>query len=175
MAEFRLVLQLALGIVFLLSVAGKLQDRGHFAGGLAAYRILPRSWANPASLLVIALESFLAVAHLTGYLLRIALPVGLGLLASFTVAVGVNLKRGRALPCYCFGRSGDTISGATLARLVLMASGEAFLLKATRPIYTPQVAVSDLVVALFWAMVVLVIGLWLFALSDLGRLLRPVE
>ncbi len=175
MAEFRLVVQLALGIVFLLSSAGKLQDRGRFARGLAAYRILPGSWANPASLLVIALESLLAVAHLTGYLLGIAVPVGLGLLGSFGVAVGVNLKRGRALPCYCFGRSGDTISSATLARLVLMASGEAFLLGAHRPIYTPQLALPDLAFALFWAAVTLLTGLWLFALRDLGRLLRPME
>jgi hypothetical protein len=173
--ELLLVVQLALGIIFLLSSAGKLWDRGHFARGLAAYQILPRSWVNPASFLVIALESLLAVAHLTGYLLGIVVPVGLGLLGSFAIAVGLNLKRGRALPCYCFGGSGDTISGATVARLVLMASGEFFLLKAHRPIYTSRVAVPDLGLALFWAAVVLVIGLWLFAWRDLGRLLRPVE
>lgn len=119
------------------------------------------------------MESFLAVSHVTGYLLELGLMGGLGLIAAFAVAVGANLRRGRALPCYCLGGGGSTISGATLVRLALLASGEAFLLKMYQPIYPAGMSPSQLGFSLFWSILLLVAGLWLFAVEDVVRLMKP--
>jgi Methylamine utilisation protein MauE len=170
--KLRLVVQLAIGILFLISSAGKLRDRGSFTEGLAAYRILPSSWASVGGLFIIGVESFLAAAHISGHLLKVGLLAGLALIASFALAVCFNLARGRVLPCYCFGSSGSTISWATLARLALLAFGEAFLLRMYQPLLPLRLAVLQLAFALFWSILLLVAGLWLFAVGDVVRLLR---
>src|SRR5258708_40335619 len=41
-----------------------------------------------------------------GWHLRLAVPLGIGTLITFAVAVAINLYRGRDLPCYCFDLSG---------------------------------------------------------------------
>ena len=181
LAEIRLVAQLALGVVFVLSAAGKLRDPAGFARGVVDYQILPASLAYPAGLLIIGLEGWLAIAHLTGLLLAIAVPLGFGTLVSFAVAVGVNLRRGRALPCYCFGgRGGETISVRTLARLLLLVGGEVLLLAdpslftGSQIVYPGRITnFSELALPLFWATFLLVAGSWLLSLPDLVDLLRP--
>ena len=180
-AEMGLVLQLALGVVFLLSAAGKLRDPKGFALAVADYQVLPALLAYPVSLLIIGLESWLAITHLTGLLMAVAAPLGFATLASFVVAVGVNLKRGRGLPCYCFGgRGGETISSRTLTRLILLLSCEGLLLAdpifftTNQLIYPDRITrFSDLALALFWATFLLVGGSWLLNLPDLMDLLRP--
>lgn len=175
MHKFGVVTQLAIGIVFMLSSAGKVRHRAEFAEGIAAYRIVPHSWANLTALLVIMLEAFVAVSHLTGYLLEIGLPVGLVLIGSFGIAVGVNLHRERPLPCYCFGASSSIISVGTLARLSVLATGEAFLLIWFRPIQPAALMLPNLAFAMFWSIFVLTLGLWLFSLPDVFKLLRTIK
>lgn len=175
LTELLASVQLALALVFLFSTAGKLRNPRRFALGLADYNVLPTRFVNFAAFLVIALEGLLALAHLTGRLLAIVLPLGIGLLASFAFVVGVNLKRGRPLSCHCFGRDGDTISRATLARLALLASGEAFLLEMHEPIYPTHLAPGDLGVAVFWATLLLIAGLWLSTVRDVVLVWRSVR
>src|SRR5436853_2880609 len=127
--ETKIVLQLAIGMVLLLASAGKWRHPLRFAQGVVEYEILPAGPAYWFGLLLIPLESWLAVAHLTGWLLRFAAPTALALFVVFGLAVGINLMRGRAMPCFCFGaQETQTISGNTLARLLLLSSGEGFLL-----------------------------------------------
>lgn len=179
LAEIRLVVQLALGLVFMLSATGKLRDPKGFAHGVTDYQILPASLAYPVSILIIGLEGWLAIAHLTGWLLATAVPLACVTLASFALAVGVNLGRGRSLPCYCFGdRGGETISGRTLARLFSLFLCEALLLTAphlltTRPLVYQQLAAGELGLAFLWAMLLLVAGSWFLSLPDLIDMLRP--
>jgi Methylamine utilisation protein MauE len=169
------VVQLAIGIIFLLSSVGKLLERSSFIQGVAAYRIVPASWASLTASIVITGEMFVAAAHLTGFRLKPALVVGIGLIASFGIAVGVNLKRDRPLPCYCFGGSGSVVTWGTLARLGFLGAGETFLLKLYQPIYVPRLILPELGFALFWSIFLLVGSLWLFAIGDVLRLLRPVR
>lgn len=179
--EMQLVVQLALGIVFAFSTVAKLRDPTSFARGVADYHILTASAAYPVGLLIICLEGWLAIAHLTGWLLAVAVPLGFAMVASFTVAVAVNIERGRALPCYCFGsRSGERISGRTVARLLLLLSCEALLLAnhdlftANHVVFPQQVTgLLEFGFALFWATFLLVVGSWLLSLPDLVLLLRP--
>ncbi len=179
--EIRLVVQLALGLVFLLSTASKIFDPKGFLHGVADYEILPRSLAYLVALLVIPLEGWLAVAHLTGWLLTVAVPIGLGTLTIFAAAVGVNLRRGRALPCYCFGAfDGETISVRTLARLFLLSLCEVLLFAEHRSsttgrlLYSPQVFdFQKFGFLLLLAVFLLVAGSWILSFPDLVILLRP--
>ncbi len=181
-ADLQLVVRFALGIVFVLSSIGKLRDPKSFADGVADYQILPASLAHVAAVLIIGLEGWLAITHVTGWQLAFSVPLGVGMLMSFAVAVGVNLGRGRALPCYCFGgHDGETISGRTLARLLLLLLCEVFLLAnpdsltASLSVYPQErVGLLELGLALFWAVFLLVVGSWLLSLPDFVAWLRPM-
>jgi hypothetical protein len=179
--ETRLVVQLAIGLIFLLSAPGKLLNPSGFARGVMEYQVLPESLAYGVGLLLIPLEVFLAVSHLTGWLLAFAVPIGLAMLASFATAVAVNLRRGRVLPCYCFGGyGGETIAGGTLARLLLLFAGELLLLADPSLFMTGQLvypdritSFSELGLTLFWAMFLLVVGFWFLSVTDVIKLSRP--
>lgn len=179
--ETRLVAQFALGLVFLLSASGKLLRPAAFARGVTEYRILPESLGFGFGLLLIPVELLLAVSHLTGWQLALAAPAGLAALASFAVAVAVNLGRGRVLPCYCFGgRGGETISARTMARLLLLLAAELLVLtdpalfRTSQFVYPGRAAnLSELGLLFFWATFLLVAGLWLLSVTDLMELLRP--
>jgi hypothetical protein len=173
--EFTFTVQLALGVVFGISATAKLLDSAGFRKGLAAYEILPASMVSLASFSVIGLECALAIAHLTGFSLEVATRIGLGLLAIFFVAVAINLRRGRSLPCYCFGEKGDTISGATLARLALLGAGELYLLSVHWPVHSWSVALPEFGYALFWAILGLTAGTWIFQLKELLIVIRPMR
>jgi Methylamine utilisation protein MauE len=176
LAKLELATQLAIGILFLFSAVGKLWDRRGFAEGVGQYRLLPPAFVKPFSFVVILVEILLAFTHLTGTFLRIAFPIGVLTLVSFGVAVSVNLKRGRALPCYCFGHGGEGISTSTLARLALLTVGETLLL-ATHGVATAPLLRStfELGAGVFWAVTLLAGGSWLLSLGDLLQLFRPLR
>ena len=175
LAELRFVTQLAVGVVFLTSAAVKVGDPRGFARGVSDYQVVWPFLATPLSFVVISLESWLAVVHLAGWALTIAVPIGIAMLAGFATGVGVNLARGRALPCYCFGRGSEFISGRSLVRLLLLISGEALLLTTNRIQYPRQFTrLPELALALFWAIVLLMTGSWLLSFGDLVALLRPM-
>jgi len=91
----------------------------------------------------------------------------------------VNLRRGKVLPCYCFGRSpsgGEMISGRTLARLLLLIAGEIVLegsvLAKRQPIYAWQAGgLLGLSLAIFWACFALLGASSLLSLTDVLGLL----
>jgi hypothetical protein len=180
MDETLLVVQIAIGLVFFLSATGKLLNPARFAAGVAEYRILPESLAFIVGLLVIPLEIFLGISHLSGWLLSFAVPIGLAMLASFMIAVATNLKRGRVLPCYCFGGGeGEMISGLTLVRLVLLFAAELLVLAGSgwsgtvKLTYPDRVAgFAELGMVFFWATFILVVAVWLLSIADVIALLR---
>ncbi len=172
-AEARWVIQVALGGVFLLSAASKLRSPMAFAWGVADYEILPTLAARAFGLVLIPTEVFLALSHLTGWLLVAAVPLGMAILLSFAVAMGVNLARGRGLPCYCFGANGhETVSMRSLARLMMMISGELVLL--FEPGFfkgswsqAARVATRDMALGLPWILFVLLAAMWALSFPDL--------
>lgn len=122
-------LQLSLGLVFAMSAISKLRRPRSFAADVEGYRLLPRAATPAASVVLVAVELALALALLAGTLTQIAIPLALGLLGVFLVAVAVNLRRGRSVACGCFGSATERISGRSVARLVLLgAAGAALLL-----------------------------------------------
>jgi Methylamine utilisation protein MauE len=176
LAELCFAVQLAIGLVFLTSAAGKLSDPKGFARGVADYQIVPKSMTGTVSLMIVACEIWLSVTHLTVFANTINFVLGLGTLSTFAFAVTVNLARGRALPCHCFGGGGDTISTRTLARLALLASGEIFLIVTKQFRHYPEQITRppDVFLALFWAVLLILAGLWFLSLGDVFELLRDI-
>lgn len=141
-------LQLALGGVFLASCAGKLRRPRAFVRTVADYRVLPRVPAleRAVAVAVIALEAFLAVTFLTGWLLTAAIAVGAAVLLAFGAGVTINLRRGRTISCGCFGSQGEFISGQTVVRIGVLLGAVATagaLLAATRAIPVTVADVAD--------------------------------
>lgn len=180
-SRMTLVVQLAVGLVFLLSVKGKLLNPHGFARGVMGYQVLPDRVSYLGGLLLIPTEFFIAATHLTGWSLSFGVLLGVVTLACFTAGVAVNLKRGRLLPCHCFGDSKrDVISGRTLARLVLLTAGESLLLadvafsRTNNPVSLDLVRdVSEFSSAFLSALFLLVFGNWLIYASDVAKLLQP--
>jgi hypothetical protein len=179
MPKILLVIQLAIGSVLLFSSLGKWRDPVGFAHGVEDYDVLPDRLAVIFGLLLVPLETAVAVSHLTGWWISATVPLGLAMFGSFAVAVALNLKRGRSLPCYCFGDStGGSISPQTLARLLLLIGGEGVLLLSLQTsgtanlVYHQLATLRDLGFALFWTALVVVAVMWLLGLADLFELLR---
>ncbi|HEX4965579.1 MAG TPA: MauE/DoxX family redox-associated membrane protein [Thermoanaerobaculia bacterium] len=175
LAAVRLVAQLALGLVFLLSALGKLRHPAAFLRGVAEFEILPVPLAKAFGAVVIPAEAFLAAAHLTGWGLRVAVPLGIALLLAFTTAVTVNLRRNRDLLCHCFDSlGGERVSARSVAQLVLLLAAELLLLSQPPGLVYPQkvATLGDLALAAVWAVFSLLAGLWLLRADEVIQLFR---
>jgi hypothetical protein len=178
MSDIYSTIQLAIGVLFLLSFGGKVQKPIAFARGVAQYDILPPRPALVFGLILIPGEAFVAFAHLTGWLLPAALPLGVAMLLSFAIAVGTNLARGRGVQCHCFGTvGGEFISARSLGRLLMMIFGEVILLAAiysqplpSRP--APIRSVGEVVISLPPVVCVLLSAMWVLRLPDVINLFR---
>jgi hypothetical protein len=168
-----MIARLTVGLVFLVSALAKLESPASLAAGLADYHVFPPRLSYFAGVLLIVLEASLAVFHLMGWQLTTSALLGLVLLASFSIATGVNLRRGRMLPCYCFGkRSGEMISRKTLLRLCLLCAAELCVLvdSSQRKAFDP--VVLTFWTALFWSVAAVNITGWLLSGDDLVRFVR---
>lgn len=111
----------ALIVVFGLAIAGKVRGRASwdaFVQTLGAFGV-PSSWPKaPAAAAIVGLEAAVAAALVAspapGY------AAALGLLAMFTAALGLAMRRGQRAPCRCFGASERPIGPAHLARNVAL-------------------------------------------------------
>ncbi len=117
---FAFSIQICLGIVFFLSSVSKFRHPLDFARNVIDYRVLPGKVAYVFAILLIVLEALLAIAFFTDWLINLALPICSLMLVAFSVAVWINLRRGRKISCGCFGNADEQISSRTLARLLLL-------------------------------------------------------
>ncbi|WP_328855647.1 hypothetical protein OHB01_17295 [Microbispora hainanensis] len=121
--------RLLTGIVFLMSAVSKLRGRTAYEEFTAAIRALVpllRLPARPVAALVVTAEA--AVAPLLAWppTVLAGFCLALGLLVAFTVAIVVALRRGRRVPCRCFGASAVPVGPGHLARnAVLLAAATA--------------------------------------------------
>jgi hypothetical protein len=175
-------LQLGLGAVFLASVVPKLRHPRAATSTVREYRLVPLAVANVAAYALIAVESFLAVALLLGVLVTIALPVAAAMLLAFLAAVGINLRRGRQIPCGCFGNPQEQISTRTVVRLLVLLAGfmllAAFVASGVRVVRV-DVLISQGLAGLTYALQIASLAaflglatLWLLHLPELLVVLR---
>jgi uncharacterized membrane protein YphA (DoxX/SURF4 family)/thiol-disulfide isomerase/thioredoxin len=128
------VARAVMGVTFLISGAAKLRSGPAFTHAVADYRILPPPLVQPVAFALPAAELALAAALLSGWHVREAAFASILLLLVFAVAVAVNLRRDRRIPCFCFGASGDdTIGWSTFARQALLMVMALPQLRLSRP------------------------------------------
>lgn len=120
---FAYALQLTLGGVFLVSVVPKLRHPQVFRRTLTGYGHLNPGASRAVAPALTGLETFLALSFLSGWLLMAALPIAIATLVAFGTATWVNLRRGRLVPCGCFGSARELISRRGLVRLAFLTSG----------------------------------------------------
>jgi hypothetical protein len=171
----RLVLQLALGGVFLLSSVGKARRPMAFLRGVADYEIIPVPVAYAFGAVLIPAEAFVALSLLSGLAVPVALPLATLLLLIFGTAVAINLQRHRDMLCHCYGSlAGDRLSGRSFVQLALLIGAGLFVWsgggESIRLIATPEDALAVLALAL----ACLLVGLWLLHADEVVQLFRKV-
>jgi hypothetical protein len=104
--------------VFLVGGLGKLRAPDAFEGVVYNYRLLPDAWVRPVARGLPMVELALAAALLPAALRPYAAGTAVALLAIVTLAVGVNLLRGRReIDCGCFSSElRQTLSGWLVLR-----------------------------------------------------------
>jgi hypothetical protein len=117
------VARLALAAIFAGSALEALRDRGLHAAIVEQYRILPAWLVAPAALILPALSVIAAFLLLAAPLASWGALLSLALLGVFTIAILVNLARGRRdIDCGCGGGEGQRLSGGLVVRNAVLMS-----------------------------------------------------
>lgn len=165
-----------LATVFLMSGVGKAYSGGQFRGfaeSLRAMRLLGDAAVVPVSAAVVAAElavPLLIAAYAVPGLSLAGLGLAAGLLASFTAAIIVVLRRGTPASCRCFGGSGAAPFGRrhVVRNLVLIAVAGGGAVATLRD---PQVGWQSLVLG---AAAGVSVALLVARLDDLVALFAPL-
>jgi len=122
-------LELLLGVTFAIAAHAKVHRFRDTIKTIADYDLFPRSLAPVIAVLLVVVETIVAISFITGWAVRAIAPVTIGIIALFGTAATINLRRGRIVKCGCFGDS-EELSLHTLARLTLMLAASAAILVA---------------------------------------------
>ncbi len=99
----QLLLRLTLGGLLILAAITKLTDRAAFRTAVAEYKLLPHALEAPFAAALPVVELLLGALLLAGLGTAIAAWAAVPVFLSFSIAIGVNMARGRELDCHCFG------------------------------------------------------------------------
>ncbi len=141
---FSLLGSLALAILFASSSYHKARDLSRFESILANYRLLPSVLVGPAARVMTALEMGVSAALLFPAATKSAASVAAFLLLIYSLAIGINLLRGRTEIDCGGGGGGDTeqaIGGGLLLRNALLVS---VAIMAIQPIAPRPLSLLDL-------------------------------
>ena len=148
-----LTLSLAFGVLFLSAACHKLRNVPRFQGILLDYQIMPGVLVPTAARLLIGAEFAVGMAWFAQ--LPVAAAVSAILLTGYTIAISINLSRGRTyITCGCglTGHADETLTLGLIWRngLLILALGACGLPTAPRSIGLADyaVAVIGLVVAM---------------------------
>jgi hypothetical protein len=168
-------LRLALALLLGSAALHKARDVGVFRETLRNYRLLPDALVGGAAIAVLAVETLTALALLWPPSAGPGALAALGLLATYTAAIGINLARGRRhIDCGCSGPAHrQPLSGWLLVRNgALLAGALAASLPTTlRPLLWLD-AVSGAGCVLGLALLWLAAGQLMAEWPELGRLRR---
>jgi Methylamine utilisation protein MauE len=118
------VARLTIAAIFALAAFHAMREWTVFGGIVEQYRIAPRWLALIAARVLPPLELAAAVALVLPRASRVGALLGLCLMALFTVAITVNLVRGRvSIDCGCGGASGQKLSPGLVLRNLVVAFG----------------------------------------------------
>lgn len=120
MDEAATAVRFALGTIFFLSGLAKLPNLKEFERIVRDYRIIPIRAAHGLALTIPLAEIGLGLLLLVGLGVRMTAVAVCVLLMIFSIAVVVNLVRGRRIPCGCLGSlSQHEISPSAVVRNVI--------------------------------------------------------
>lgn len=165
-------LSVLIGGLLASSGAAKLVHEG-FARDLANYRVMPRSWVPRTAALLPWAEIGVGVGVIATPWTSFFLLVAALLLASYAVAVSVNLLRGRQIPCGCHG-SAAPISWRLVSVDVAWVVGSIWgAFNAVNPLAvlagrSDRLSVSDA----FAALIVVACGVILFRVASVSSEVR---
>lgn len=174
--DVQLVLQFVVGLTFLSSAVSKSLAPALFLDGLRDYRILPGWSVNHAGVIVIATEGLIASSYMSGWLLRPAGLLALGLLGVFLLVTTFALTRGLHVKCLCFGASdAEPLSVRTIVRISLLAAVLLALLTqaSERDGWLGDTySARKLLLALACAVSIQIMTSWTLAIPELARLVK---
>jgi hypothetical protein len=112
------IISLGFALLFFIAAAHKLGSRDHFRASFEAYEIVPASLSGLVTKIIPPLELLLGIGWLFFGLFAIEFKlvtlISIGLLASYTLAIAVNLKRGRNyIDCGCSFSSSNASNADT--------------------------------------------------------------
>ena len=152
------VLRVSLAAMFAQAAVHKLRDPKAFGATVEQYELLPRSLSALAARAFPVVEVAVAVSLLVPGARLASSLAAVSLLVAYTVAISVNLLRGRrSVDCGCFGPAQrQSLSEALVARngILIVAALASALPQATRAlswIDAVSLAAACLVSGLLWA------------------------
>ncbi|HZX17815.1 MAG TPA: MauE/DoxX family redox-associated membrane protein [Pseudomonas sp.] len=121
---FVIAAALAVAVILASAATHKLRAPARFANQLEAYQLLPQALVSPIARLLPLLEAGLAFALLVPAARHFAALGAAALLASYALAIGINLWRGRRdIDCGCAGpQQEQPIRPLLLARNTVLVS-----------------------------------------------------
>jgi hypothetical protein len=118
------VARLTIAVIFAFAAFHALREWAVFGGIVEQYRIAPRWLARIAARILPPLELAAAAALVLPRTSSAGAVLGLCLMALFTVAITINLVRGRvSIDCGCGGASGQRLSPGLVLRNLVVAFG----------------------------------------------------
>ena len=120
-----LTCRLLAAVIFGSAALGKVRDFARFTGVLRDYQILPAWCVVPAAAIVIATEAFITLSIWYPPLRALVVGVSVSLLASYALAIALNLWRGRReIDCGCsFGGIGEGGTGEPISWVLPFRNG----------------------------------------------------
>jgi hypothetical protein len=127
------VLRASLSILFAAAAWHKLRDVAAFRAALRGYQLMPEALVSPAATAVVLAENSVAGALWLPASAELAGALAASLLAAYSLAIGLNLARGRRrIDCGCLGPASDQpLSAALLVRNAVLWLGSLALLLPT--------------------------------------------
>lgn len=126
MPYLALACRCAIGVVFLVSVSGKVRSRpafDAFVSWLAALPVpLARSRPRTMAVVMAVAEALIVVLVALPWTVRPGLALAAVVLAVFTGGTWLAVARGADAPCMCFGTSASPISRRDVARDALLTA-----------------------------------------------------
>jgi uncharacterized membrane protein YphA (DoxX/SURF4 family) len=129
-----LVLRLALGVTMLWAGLSKVSETALFALTVRAYDVLPQELVHGFAIVVPWIEILLGICLVVGFWVRGSGLASAVLLASFGVAIGVNLFREADITCGCFGLDGaaGSLTDALIRDILMIVASVILYCKSSR-------------------------------------------
>jgi hypothetical protein len=115
------VARLALAAIFALTASEAMRNWSMHAASIEQYKLLPEWMVQSAARILPALSCMTALLLLPPATASVGALLGLTLMVIFTLAVSINLVRGRAyIDCGCGGATGQRLSSGLVARNLVL-------------------------------------------------------